>query len=103
MGETVARLQRFYGGEPAAWLDLPGWLLRAFGELLPVLRAEEALEAVSVLAVGTGAARRQDAQAAIRRWHREASRAGGGEDVRTSPEGARNLMAAMGIGVVRHG
>jgi hypothetical protein len=47
-GETVARLQRFYGGPPGWWLaEAPIALVRALSAMLPRLQAEERLNAIT--------------------------------------------------------
>src|SRR5512139_404025 len=51
-GAILARLQRFYGGEPEAWLTrVPVALIRAYARMLPRLRAAEAIHDADVVAV----------------------------------------------------
>jgi hypothetical protein len=43
-GKIIPRLQKFFGGSPQDWLQLPMLWLNAFSETLPVLKAENILE-----------------------------------------------------------
>lgn len=54
IGEVVARLQRFYGGEPLSWYRLPLGRLRAYMELIAPLEASEGLTTHAVTAAATG-------------------------------------------------
>lgn len=68
----IPRLQAFYGGAQEAWWHMPVALLRSYVTMLPRLRAERALGAVSETMIGTGSMRKQDAERALREWRREA-------------------------------
>lgn len=54
IGEIVARLQRFYGGEPLTWYRLPLGKLRTYMEFIAPLEASEGLTAHAVTAAATG-------------------------------------------------
>ena len=54
LAATVARLQRFYGGSPADWLETPTWLLEGMTGEIARLQAEEDLRAVQVHMIGAG-------------------------------------------------
>jgi hypothetical protein len=43
----IARLQRFYGGDPMAWLNMPGEVLRAYATNLAKIQAGEALASIT--------------------------------------------------------
>lgn len=64
----IARLQVFYGGRPMDWLRMPLCVLRSYLRMLPRLRAERALEGVSVALVASGNMRKGDAQDLIGEW-----------------------------------
>lgn len=45
-GRIIPRLQAFYGGDPEAWFNTPGWVLTAYMDMLPQLHAERQLSAI---------------------------------------------------------
>lgn len=90
----VPALQRFYGGEPRAWLGMPMGVLELYAEQLPALRAREALHDATVVALGSG--RLKDADRVRRAWRREAGLA-----PRPKRAAAPADTAAYGIGVKR--
>lgn len=69
----IPRLQAFYGGSPDAWWVMPVALLRSYLVMLPRLRAERALQAVSETMIGTGSMEKKHAQKTLKDWQREAS------------------------------
>ena len=69
-----ARLQRFYGGDPLAWEDMPLIRLKEFADAMPIIMAEERLAYIMDTAVGSGAARKGTGSPHIRKLDREASR-----------------------------
>lgn len=91
----IARLQRFYGGPPAAWLHLPVPVLRAYSEMLPRLQAEETLARVSSGAAAAGTLRQEELSRYLAGLERTAGR-------RARPADAAAL-ASMGIRVEREG
>lgn len=54
IGEIVARLQRFYGGDPQSWYRLSLGKLRAYMEFIAPLEASEGLTVHAVTAAATG-------------------------------------------------
>lgn len=50
----MARLQRFYGGDPERWLHLPSALVRCYARAVPRLDAGEMLQRVTASALGMG-------------------------------------------------
>jgi hypothetical protein len=53
-GDLIPRLQRFFGGRLEEWLELPLRWLNAYAEMLPRLRAEESMRAVTEIQLGEG-------------------------------------------------
>ena len=90
----VPRLQRFYGGSPGDWLTIPGWLVEAYLEALPGLEASEALAGYTMIAVGTGNAKKGTAQRIVSQWKRRVRK-----PVAQRP-GFRAAAAAVGIAVI---
>lgn len=92
----IARLTRFYGGDPWRWLaELPLGVVRAMVKAIPKLQAEEALSAVQQVACGTGSfANKRDERAVLDTWTRHAG-IQRPAPVKASPE----MLAAAGIGV----
>lgn len=68
----IPRLQRFYGGAQEAWWVMPVALLRSYVLMLPRLRAEVALQAVSETMIGTGSMEKRHAERALNAWERDA-------------------------------
>lgn len=94
----VAELLRFYGGAPMTWLaETPVAVLNACLAEIPRLRATEALEQASVVAVGSGSLKKDASQATLRAWRHLA-----GLDRRpasTSTRQARPNLAGLGLGL----
>lgn len=55
------------------WLRLPLCVLRSYIDVLPRVRAERALEGVSVALIGAGNMEQRHAERAINDWQREAN------------------------------
>ncbi|MEZ5790509.1 MAG: hypothetical protein R3D34_06870 [Nitratireductor sp.] len=90
----MARLQRFYGGNPRDWLEtLPLALVRAFARMLPRLEAEETLRNWGTGSLAAGLVKPHEA----RRLRSQLSRAAGGnrKPVPATPQG----LAMIGVAV----
>lgn len=99
----IARLVRFYGGDPWRWLaDLPLGIVRGCIRLIPQLQAEEAFAGAERVGIGTGSFKESDQKAVMRRW-RDALPTTGRRASRATPR----TLAALGIGFrrvpVKHG
>lgn len=90
----VARLVRFYGGDPMRWLaETPLAVIEAMLGALPRLEAGETLMAVQAHALGAGTMKPEDSK----RMLREIEQAAG---VRRAPRKlSPEALAAIGIGV----
>ena len=101
---TVARLQRFYGGDPMQWFHpMPQLIRQGFVDALPIIMAEERLAEIYDIMVGTGSIKHKGSgQAHIRQLEGVASR---GKPRRRGKAGPADLalLAIMGIGVNQHG
>lgn len=103
MGEEIPRLQRFYsGGKVTNWLHVPLELVNACIIMKPIIEAEESLQHIKNIAVGTGSLKKEDSKEIMSELERQANE-------RTPPGGARQglnirrdktALAAMGIQVV---
>lgn len=88
-------MQRFYGGHPMEWLNMPLRWLGAYAEMLPRLRAREELASVNVIATGVGAGRTEDRQQLLRDLRQQAG-------LRLPPSKPKpEDLSAIGIGVRR--
>lgn len=87
-----ARLQRFYGGDPAGWLmRVPYGIVRAYLRMMKRLLAEESQRASERVFIGTHrSAEGDDFKEIQRSWQEDAQRA---KRDRLSPE----MMSGMGI------
>jgi len=68
----IARLQLFYGGSPQDWVKIPLCLVRAYIKMIPRLRAEQALNNISEVMLGSGTMEHRAAQGALRDLQMEA-------------------------------
>jgi hypothetical protein len=94
---VIARLQQFYGGDPAGWLRLPVALVRSYLANLPKLQAEQLLLATQVTMIGTGSMKKNVADRQLAGWRRLI---GGAQAVRPTTQEQRTALArAAGIGV----
>ncbi|MEK7765277.1 MAG: hypothetical protein AAB368_03470 [bacterium] len=91
----VASLQRFYGGDPERWLEVPFYLVRALAEKMEAVEAGEALRAVEVAALGSGGYGKETARRLLDEMQRKAS-GGRGRRAQRLPPG---MLANVGIGV----
>ena len=87
----IPRLQRFYGGDPAAWLDCPFALLRAYADQLPKLAAQDQLSQIASVSVGTNNAKKAQSRRIQRNLQKEARRGQRAKPV------SRATLAAYGI------
>lgn len=78
------------------WLRLPMGVLSAYVQNLPRMRAEGALEGVSVTMIGTGSMEKRHAERALRDWQREAAGTEPGLPPKTEEE-KRELYASSGF------
>ncbi len=93
---TVARLQRFYGGDPMAWFHpMQQKRLQGFIDAMPVIMAEERLAYIMDTAVGSGAAQKGAGPRHIRTLERDARK---GES-RRAGAGAMGLIQLQAMGV----
>lgn len=94
----IARLQRFYGGDPGRWTRIPLALVRSFSLNVPILQAEDNLTGVQVAQVAGGNMRKGDAESVIRRWSRQAQVRSNVEKPETEEDRIK-LMQGAGIQV----
>lgn len=94
----IARLQRFYGGDPLAWLRMPLVVLRSYVDNITPLRSGENLDATTVAALGSGHVKQSDIDRQVARWQHAAY--GVSRVVKPASEEERVLLIqAAGIGV----
>lgn len=94
----MPELQRFYGGDPMAWLaTMPIAVVRAYQAMLPRLEAQESLTAAQRTSVGTGRYKPEEAQRLIRAWQRRSV------SETSTPAAALADPAAQGSGLGRMG
>lgn len=62
-------LQRFYGGDPDAWLEMPLNLLRIFSNEMQRLRARESLNMLTIVSLAFGGVEQKQADTIMRNWH----------------------------------
>ena len=88
----IAQLQRFYGGDPLRWLELPPEIVRNYAEQMGRIQSREALLQVGVGQIAEIGVKPAHARQQIERWQRM-SRSG-----RRKPADLERLRAA-GIAV----
>jgi hypothetical protein len=88
---------RFYGGTRDHWLDTPVADIDALIMEIASVRAEESMEAATVVAAGTGSLKKEDAKSVWREW----KRALGIGKRKMSKDDLGAAMAASGIKVVK--
>ena len=95
----IARLQRFYGGEPLAWWDMPALRLKGFIDAMPAIIADERGALITDTAVGTGNVKKGFAAKHINQIRRDAAKGGGKQRL---PQGKMKnaTLEAMGIEAV---
>jgi hypothetical protein len=91
---VIPALQRYYGGRPQDWLEMPLVLLNAYAMVMPRLQAEDAMRMAEVVAVGTGNLEKGDSQRVQARW-REALE---GDRPASRKPPAPDFLALHGIG-----
>ena len=87
-------MQRFYHGDPGSWWHLPEELLHAYLHQMSVLQAREALRQTTVMAVGSGAARKEERRRVLRNWERDAR--GGLPEPAVRPRDMSELSGVLG-------
>ena len=95
----VPALHAFYGSAPVpsgSWLDVPVAVLRAYGQMLPVLQAQQQLRAVDAQQLGTPGAVAKGSRSQVMRDLRKRARVPG-ETTAASPDG----LQAQGVTVDR--
>lgn len=50
----IPRLQRFYGGDPERWLEIPSWLFWVYARMEPVLFARESIHRINETSAAYG-------------------------------------------------
>jgi hypothetical protein len=93
---VIPALQRFYGGAPQDWMQVPLVLLNAFAVAMPRLQAQESLLMTEVVAMGMGNLEKSDARRLQERWRELAL----GASARPGPPSAE-FLASKGIGFKR--
>lgn len=96
---VVARLQRFYGGDPASWLSMPTGQMSAMFAAMPGIDAGERLAAHSILASAGGGMQKSDSTRLLASLRKMAARFDGSPTAR-KPQSFDDL-AAIGVEVVR--
>ena len=95
----IPRLQRFYGGNPERWHEIPVWLLVAYNAMLPRLQAEETLAQLGLMQAGGGRhTAEKDLKAYVRNLERQAR---GGWEPRARRLKSLSSLRSLGIQVVR--
>ena len=95
----VPALHAFYGSAPVpsgSWLDVPVAVLRAYGQMLPVLQAQQQLRAIDAQQLGTPGAVAKGSRSQAMRELRKQARAPG-ETTVASPD----ALQAQGVTVDR--
>ena len=95
--ETVARLQRFYGGDPERWLDTRFGLTEALCKWLPRLQAEETMLEIRTVMLATGHMKEEHANEFLRDLGRIANPQAA--PVETKPDLASVQLAMMALGL----
>lgn len=91
----MARLQRFYGGDPRQWLEtMPIAMVSAYAAMLPRLEAEETLNAWGTGSLAAGRVKPAEARR-LRAQLQRAADAGQKPAAQASPQ----ALAMMGIAV----
>jgi hypothetical protein len=96
---VIARLQRFYGGDPTKWLRTPLSLLHAYIDNITKLQAEEALSGAQVVTVGSGNLKEADLNRQIKTWRRLADSGPEARVVPVSEEEKLQMLARVGVRV----
>jgi hypothetical protein len=91
---VIPALQRFYGGSPLDWLEVPLPLVGAYALAMRGLQAQESMLMCEVVAMGSGTLEKSDARRIQDGW-REAI--GGAAHKPPSPE----FLASKGIAFSR--
>ncbi len=65
-------LQRFYGGDPDRWFDLPMPILNAYLTMLSRLQARERLSGMNVIGLAVGGAEDLEARQLLTQWQQAA-------------------------------
>ncbi len=97
-GEIIPRLQIFYKGDPDRWLHMPIKFLGPYIAMHPILQAEEALQDITNIAVGTGSLKKEDIKEIMRELRSQANERTPRQ--RLSIRRDKAALAAMGIQVV---
>lgn len=92
----IARLQRFYGGDPRGWLRIPLVLVRSFLENMPGVEAGDALLQTTIAQIGSGNVKKNDVQRQTKKWQRLAH--GGPRVIRAASEEEKIAML-QGAGI----
>jgi hypothetical protein len=92
----IARLSRFYGGGPLAWLSMTPAVRDAMTRMLPRLQAEEDLRTVSAVAAAFGSMKDAERKRYLRRLERAM-----GSDVADASSRRGGDPWGLGIPVVR--
>lgn len=93
----VAKLQRFYGGDPLAWADMPALRLKGFIEAMPSIDADERAAYITDTAVATGSVKQGFAKTHMRRLNKMAAQMESKQHAQPSDL----QLAAVGIEVKR--
>lgn len=92
-------LQAFYAGsDPLAWLQIPLKWLRAYIDQLPRLQAQQSMQRVTEIAIGTGNMEKRDKERILRQWERQIHIVR--EKQTPSREQRALVLATMGIPMV---
>ncbi len=92
-------LQRFYGGNPDAWLEMPLNLLRIFSNEMQELRARESLNMLTIMSLAFGGVEKNMADSIIGNWHKLAGNDKPKPRPRRHPDELAMDLASMGIRV----
>ena len=98
-GVLVPALHAFYGSAPvpsSSWLDVPVAVLRAYGQMLPVLQAQQQLRAIEATQLGTPGAVAKGSRSQVIRDLRKQGRVPG-DTTAASPDS----LQAQGVTVDR--
>jgi hypothetical protein len=87
----VPALQRFYGGDIQAWMEMPQVALMMFQSQMARLRAQECLIGRLVIAMGSGSVKEADHNRIYAAWQKEA-----GMETTAIKQDSKQIKARLG-------
>lgn len=96
-GKVVARLQRFYGGDPLRWFEMPVFYIRSFLHAMDELDAEDSLAQIVIGSASVGMMTSDNLRDLLAKLQRLSY---GGDVEEPKRDAGPATLAYMGIGVV---